>query len=157
MSQVDLDPFDAHILNLLQTDNRMTAQRIADEVGLSPAAVQKRLKRLRSGEVITSEIAVVSPKAVGLNLAAIVQVRLSRDNAAELEQFKEVMLNAPEVTQCYYVTGECNFVVMVEIRDMEAYEAFSRKYFIEDEAVTQFVTSVIMDRVKSNGALKLQA
>ena len=157
MNQVDLDPFDAQILNLLQTDNRMTAQNIADVVGLSPAAVQKRLKRLRSGEVITSEIAVVSPKAVGLNLAAIVQVRLSRDNAAELEQFKEVMLNAPEVTQCYYVTGECNFVVMVEIRDMEAYEAFSRKYFIEDEAVTQFVTSVIMDRVKSNGALKLQA
>ena len=153
MSQVDLDPFDAHILNLLQTDNRMTAQRIADEVGLSPAAVQKRLKRLRSGEVITSEIAVVSPKAVGLNLAAIVQVRLSRDNAAELEQFKEVMLNAPEVTQCYSVTGDADLILHVHMPDMATFETWIQDNIIEDPAVKRCTSHVVYSRVKFETAI----
>ena len=99
MGQENLDTFDARILNLLQQDNRMTADAIAHEIGLSAAAVQKRLKRLRSGNVIESEIAILSPHALGLNLTAVVQVRLSRDSSAELDRIKKRMLKAPEVKQ----------------------------------------------------------
>lgn len=153
MLRPELDTFDAKILNLLQEDNRLTAQAIADDVGLSAAACQKRLKRLRSSGIIEAEVAMLSPKAAGMDLVAIVQVRVSRDNAQELDNFRQLMLEAPEVTQCYYVTGENNFILLVTMPNMAAYEAFSRKYFIENASVSQFITSVIMDRVKTSGVV----
>lgn len=155
MKHTDLDAFDMKILGLLQRDNRVTAQAIADDVGLSPAACQKRLQRLRASGVIESEVAILSPKTVGLDLTAIVQVRISRDSAKELDQFKQLMLDAPEVTHCFYVTGENNFILTVVLPDMTAYEDFSRRYFIENTSVSHFVTSMVMDRIKTNGALHI--
>lgn len=151
----ELDAFDVKILTLLQQDNRATAQVIADAVGLSPAACQKRLKRLRTSGVIESEVAILLPRAVGMDLTAIVQVRVSRDSAQELDRFRQLMLQAPEVTQCYYVTGENNFVVVVTVSDMKAYEEFSRKYFIENTGISHFITSMVMDRVKSSGVVQV--
>ncbi|MEL7131056.1 MAG: Lrp/AsnC family transcriptional regulator [Pseudomonadota bacterium] len=155
MKQFDLDVFDARILNLLQRDNRMTAQALAEEVGLSPAACQKRLKRLRASGVIEAEVALLVPKAAGIGFMAVVNVRTIRDEADELNRFKQAMQDAPEVTQCYYVTGENNFVLVVALEDTEAYEQFSRKYFIEATGVAHFITNVIMDRVKSSGVMRV--
>ena len=155
MKRFELDAFDAKLLTLMQRDNRMTAQAMAGDVGLSPAACQKRLKRLRASGVIEAEVAQLAPRAVGIGFMAIVQVRLARDEAVELDRFKQAMHSAVEVLQCYYVTGENNFVLLVALHDTSMYERFSRKYFIEDPGVTHFITNVIMDRVKTNGAIEV--
>ena len=143
-----LDDFDLRILALYQRDTRTPAAAIGNAVGLSTAAVQRRLKRLRATGVIEAETARLSPKAVGFPVTCIVSVDLRDESAAALDRFKRRMGQWPQVQQCYYVTGQADFILVVLAGSMEAYEAFTRAALLSEENVQGFVTHVVMDRVK---------
>src|SRR5687768_1675505 len=78
---VELDCFDSRLLELVQQDARLTSDRLAAAVGLSPAAVQRRLKRLRDVGAIAATVAVLSPDAVGRPMSFLVEVQLERERA----------------------------------------------------------------------------
>jgi len=143
-----LDRFDLKILDLVQRDNRLTSEVLGERVGLSPTAVQRRLKRLRRDGVIESDVAVVSPKAVGQRVQMIVMVSLERERADIIDRFKASIKTTPEVMTGYYVTGEADFLLVVTTRDMEAYETFTRRFFYDNPDIKNFKTMVVMDRVK---------
>lgn len=144
-----LDTFDLRILARYQHDTQTPAGRIGDDIGLSPAAVQRRLKRMRETGVIEQEVAQISPRAVGFAVTCIVGVDLDRELAADLDRFRQKMARCEEVQQCYYVTGSTDFILVVLAPDMEAYEAFTRRVLLDDDNVKSFVTYVVLDRVKT--------
>lgn len=143
-----MDKFDLDILRLLQRDCRMTAEAMSDHISLSPAAIQKRVKKLREGNVIQSEIAVLSPKRLGLTMTVIVNVELEREDLAVLEAFKRQMRKAENVQQCYYTTGEADFILIVVVEDIQAYEKFTHDYFFGNKVVRKFKSNIVMDPVK---------
>ena len=143
-----LDSFDLAILARYQHDTQKPAKTLGEAIGLSPAAVQRRLKRLREGGVISAEVAVVSPDAVGLPVTCIVNVDLEREGALDLDRFSRKMEACTEVQQCYYVTGVADFVMVVVTADMRRYEAFTREQLLEDANVKSFTTMVVLSRVK---------
>lgn len=148
-----LDSFDLRILALYQHDARLPAERIGEQVGLSTAAVQRRLKRMRENGTIEAETARVSPTAVGLALTMVVNVKMEREGGDALARFRTRMAACPDVQQCYYVTGEMDFVLLVVVRDMDAYERFTRDNLHADDNVRGFTTQVVMDRCKVGTAL----
>jgi DNA-binding Lrp family transcriptional regulator len=150
-----LDSFDLRIARRYQHDTRVPASTIAAEVGLSTAAVQRRLKRMRELGVIEAEVALIAPKKVGLPVTCLVAVELVRESPSANEQFKRKMARYPQVQQCYYVTGTMDFMLIVLARDMEDYEAFSRKAFLEDSNVKSFTTHVVLERVKTGGSVPI--
>jgi DNA-binding Lrp family transcriptional regulator len=143
-----MDEKDLEILKLIQSNARMTAEALGFEVGLSPPAVQKRLKKLRETGVIKGEIAVLSPSKLGREMTVIVQVTLERENRQHLDTFKRNMRKAPQVQQCYYATGEADFILVVVVRDIKEYEEFTQNYFFDESNVSKFTSSIVMDRVK---------
>ena len=154
--RVKLDEFDLRILDFVQHNNRLSAEEIAEKAFLSPSAVQRRLRRLRRDGVIEADVAIISPESVGRNLVVIVEVVLEREKAHILAEFKELMLNAPEVMQCYYITGEADFVLIMTAKSMQDYEAFARHYFSENPHVRRFRTSIVISRVKSGLTVPLE-
>ncbi len=152
-----LDGFDRKILDLVQHDNRLTSETIGEHVGLSPTAVQRRLKRLREARVIEADVAIVSPKAVGQSLQMLVMVSLERERVDIIDRFKRSIRAAPEVMNGYSVTGEADFVLVVSATDMEAYESFTRRFFYGNPDIKTFKTMVVMDRVKVGFSLPLGA
>ena len=144
-----MDSFDRHILSLLQTDARLTAEKISAVVGLSAAAVQKRVKKLRDTNVIQKEIAVLNPAKLGQTVTVIVEINLSRETVEVLNAFKKRMRKAPQVQQCYYTTGEVDFVLIVVVKDISEYEAFTHEYFFSTPQIEKFKSLVVMDRVKT--------
>ena len=146
-----MDSFDVKILNIIQRDNRLPAEKIADQVGLSPSAVQRRLKRLRENGTIEAEVAIISPETAGRKLTAIVAVTLQREHPVSLpmEEFKRLMLATPEVMQCYHVTGEADFILIIAAKDIQEYEALTRRLFVDNPNVRGYSTSIVMKRVKS--------
>lgn len=148
-----LDAFDYRILERWQHDTRMPAKTIADDIGLSTAAVQRRLKRLRELGVIRREIAELDPRKVGRPVTCLVGVDLDREGAEDLARFRKKMLASPEVQQCYYVTGQNDFVLVVLAADMDAYEAFTRRALLDDSNVKSFTTQVVLERVKTGVAV----
>jgi Lrp/AsnC family transcriptional regulator, leucine-responsive regulatory protein len=146
---VDLDDFDRRILALFQLDTRRSAESLGAAVGLSAAAVQRRLKRLREQGVIEAEVARLSPSALGAAVTLIVAVDIERETAAELDAFKRRMLACVEVQQCYYVTGAADFILVVLTPDMDSYQRFTERALLSDGNVRSFTTHVALERVKT--------
>ncbi|HEV8267044.1 MAG TPA: Lrp/AsnC family transcriptional regulator [Thermoanaerobaculia bacterium] len=143
-----LDDLDAKILERYQPDTRLPARAIGEAVGLSTAAVQRRLQRLREAGVIEREVAQVAPKAVGFPVTCLVAVELEREGGDHTARFRKRIAAFPEVQQCYGITGPADFFLVVLAADMEAYDAFTRRALLSDENVRSFTTHVVLDRVK---------
>ncbi|MDO6482413.1 Lrp/AsnC family transcriptional regulator [Shimia thalassica] len=143
-----MDAKDRAILKLVQGNARLTAEVISQEVGLSPPAVQKRLQKLRATGVIEREIAVLNPTKMGAEMTIVTEVLLERESRAQLDEFKRRMRSAPCVQQCYYTTGESDFVLILTVRDIQEYEEFTQTYFFDNSNISRFKTAVVMDRVK---------
>ena len=150
-----LDDFDKALLKLIQQNNRMTADELAQQVNLSPSAVQRRLKRLRDEKIIEADISIISPLAAGIGITCIVDVVLEVGTSKAIDKFKLAMRKCEEVMQCYYVTGTYDFVLIVNTRDMRHYEDFSKKHLMDNPNIKHFYTHVVMDKVKVGYSLSL--
>lgn len=146
--EILLDRLDRAILVLLQHDNKMSQRKIAEKVHLSAPAVQRRIKRLEETGVIQSNVAVVDPTKVGQPIILIVQVAMESERNDLYEVAKASFASAPEVQQCYYVTGDADFILVISVKAMSDYEALTRKLFFTNNNVKHFRTYVAMDRVK---------
>ena len=151
----DLDALDRHILTLYQCDTRASGEAIGAQVGLSAAAVQRRLKRLRDEGVITAETAVLDPRALGLDVTALVHVDLVDESARASHAFRDRMLARPEVQQCYGVTGDADYVLVVIVPSMAAYEAFCEAWLMHDANVRGYHTQIVLDAARRAGGLAI--
>jgi Lrp/AsnC family leucine-responsive transcriptional regulator len=151
---VELDDFDRRLLDALQEDNRRTGEDLAAIVGLSPAACLRRAQRLRDEKVIERDVSILAPEAIGRRLTMVVLVTLEREGPAFVDAFKRAMQQAPEVMQCYYVTGAADFVLVLTADDMVDYEDFTRRYLFARN-VRRFETMAVMDRVKIGTAIPM--
>ena len=145
---VVLDRLDRAILEILQNDNKVPQRRIAELVNLSAPAVQRRIKRLEETGVIQSNVAVVDPSKVGQPITLFVQVAMESERTDLYEIAKRSFSATPEVQQCYYVTGEADFILIICVRSMGDYEALTKRLFFQNNNVKHFRTFVSMDRVK---------
>jgi len=143
-----IDKLDAKILNLVQENNRLTVEQIGNMVGLSASACQRRLSRLREEKVIRDDVSIVDPGKVGKKLTMIIDVTVDREKPDIMKQFKDAMRAHPQVMQCYYVTGDKDFIMIVSVRDMQEFEAFQNEFCTENPAISRFSTSVVVDPVK---------
>jgi DNA-binding Lrp family transcriptional regulator len=145
---VPLDRFDLAILDILQRDNTTPQRKIGEAVNLSAPAVQRRIKRLQETGVIQANVAVIAPDAVGQAITIFVEVEMESERADLIDAAKRQFVAAPEVQQCYYVTGETDFMLVIVVPTMGAYEALTRRLFFGNNNVKRFRTFVAMDRVK---------
>lgn len=143
-----LDGFDRKILAILQNDNSTPQRAIGDAIGLSAPAVQRRIKRMAEDGVIRANVAVVDPAAVGQPITIFVEVEVISETAHQIEQAKAEFAASPEIQQCYYVTGEADFILVIVVPTMADYEALTRRLFFGNNNVKRFRTFVAMDRVK---------
>lgn len=127
----------------------MPQRLIAEQVGLSAPAVQRRVQRLETNGVIAANVAIVDPAALGRPITILVEVEVANESGERIDDLKRRFLAAPEVQQCYYVTGEVDFMLVVTVPTMADYEEMTRRLFFADENVRKFRTFVTMDRVKT--------
>jgi Lrp/AsnC family leucine-responsive transcriptional regulator len=143
-----LDEYDKRLLQLMQENNRTTAQELAELVNLSASAIQRRLAKLRENKIIEADVSIISRRVLGMTVMCIVDIILEDGNSKALDKFKSTMRKCPEVAQCYFVTGNYDFVLVVNARDMEHYEEFAKKWLMDNPNLKHFYTHVVMDKVK---------
>jgi DNA-binding Lrp family transcriptional regulator len=154
-SSITLDSFDLAILNILQRDNSTPQRVIGEAVSLSAPAVQRRIRRMEEAGVIQANVAVIDPVQVGQAITIFVEVEVISETAELIDAAKREFTSVPEVQQCYYVTGEADFVLVVVVSTMTAYEALTRRLFFGNNNVKRFRTFVAMDLVKVGLAVPL--
>lgn len=150
-----IDTLDRRILARYQLDTKIAAAEIGETIGLSSAAVQRRIKRMRDIGVIRREIAEIDPAKVGLPVTVIVHVDIERETLAYIDAFKTLMRKRSEVQQCLYTTGITDFILVVRVESMAAYEQFTREALVGIDNVARFTSYVVLGEVKSGLELKL--
>src|ERR1700749_20079 len=123
-----LDKLDRQILRKLQDDGRATYDQLAEQVGLSPSAVLRRVKRLEENGIIARYVALVEPESLGLGLTAYLNVRLEKTTESHkrnpMDLFRASVQTWPEVVESAALTGEMDYLLKVVVRDMSAYSHF---------------------------------
>ena len=155
MTTANLDDFDRAILARYQHDTKTAAQTIGQEIGLSAAAVQRRIKRMRDEGVIRAEVAHIDAASVGLPVTVIVHVDLERETLRHIDAFKALTKKRKEVQQCWYTTGLTDFILVVHVASMAAYEQFTRDVLVSHDNVAKFTSYVVLGEVKSGLALNI--
>lgn len=150
-----LDAFDRAILRIVQRDNKTPQRTIAEAVNLSAAAVQRRIAAMEGDGVIARNVAIVDTRAVQMTITAIVEVQLTDERLPTVDSAKALFRDAPEVQQCYYVTGGISFVLVIVAADMIAYEAITRRLFSENASVASFRSLIALDRVKMGAEIEI--
>lgn len=145
---IKLDAFDRLLLSAIQHDARTAQSELGQRANLSTAAVNRRLKILAGAGVIEGYTARLNPKALGYPLTIIVEVQVENERLDLLQEMQRSFKACPQIQQCYYVAGECDFVLVFLVRDMEQYVALTHTLFHDNNNVKSFKTLVAMDRVK---------
>ncbi|MGF1754976.1 Lrp/AsnC family transcriptional regulator [Vibrio makurazakiensis] len=153
---MEIDRIDRKILVALQQNNRIPNMELAELVGLSPPACLKRVKRLREEKIIIGDVAIINPELAGSTMTLIVSVEMERDRADIYQIFRKSILKAPEVTQCYQISGSYDFMLVVTVKDIQAYEHFVERVLHTDLNIRKFHTSVSMRTVKFSTAVDLE-
>ena len=143
-----LDRFDRQLLNLVQADAEQTSEQLAQQVALSPSAVQRRLRKLKDEGVIVRHTAVLEPRKVGRPTFFIVSLEVERDRPELLAQLRHWVASEEQVQQAFYVTGEADFMLVVTAPDTETYDALMARLTVENPNVRKFTTNVALGVVK---------
>ena len=150
-----IDAFDLKILQIIQENNKITSEVLAKEVGLSSSACQRRINSMRKAGIIQKDVSIIDRNLIGRKITIVVQVLSDKEGIEYDDEFKKTMLKAPEVMQCYYVTGDYDYVLIATFKDMEEYEIFTKKYFLNNSNIKRFSSMVVMNRVKENLSVPL--
>ena len=156
-TEFTLDTIDRRILRALQVDGRITYDVLAAQIGLSPSATLRRVKRLEESGVIAGYVAIVSPERVGLALTAYLNVRLEKHSEVHkrnpMDLFRAAVQTWPEVVECAALTGEMDYLLRVVVQDMAHYSRFIMDTLLKHPSVEDCKTSFVLDRVKNTTAV----
>lgn len=148
-----MDRIDRRILTILQADGRIANVELAEKVGLSPASVGERLKRLQREEFIEGYGARLNPHRLGLGLLVFVEVLLDKTTPDVFERFAKAVRLAPEVLECHMVAGGFDYLVKTRVADMTAFRRFLGEVLLTLPGVRETRTYAVMEEVKRDGPL----
>ncbi|MDR3442243.1 MAG: Lrp/AsnC family transcriptional regulator [Legionella sp.] len=143
-----LDKTDRKILNILQQDNQITNQALADKIGISAPPCFRRVKRLREEGIILNDVSLVDPFKVGKPLIVFVNITLEKQREDLLAHFERKMAEEPEIMQCYFVSGDTDYLLIIHVKDMNDYNEFARRVFANEPNIRQFRSSFCLNRTK---------
>jgi Lrp/AsnC family transcriptional regulator len=152
-----LDSTDGRILNLLQADSTLSTADIADKVGLSQSPCWRRINALMDRGVIRRRVALVDRTKVGLEVMVIVQIKLSSHGHKSLNEFQDRVAQIAEVTQCFLVMGDIDFVLIAVTRDVGHYERLIRNQLSQLPGVHEINSRIVLSEVKNTTELPLPA
>jgi len=150
-----LDAIDRKILAVLQDEGRITAQELAERVGLTASPCLRRIRMLEEGGVIRRYVAVVDQQAVGLPVSVFVSVKLERQREEELDRFAAAIARWPEVLECYLMTGPRDYLLRVVVPDLAAYERFLKDKLTRLDGVQSIESSFALGQVKYTSVLPI--
>lgn len=127
MKTAGLDEIDRHILRELCHDGRISNQKLAERVNLSPTPCWNRVRALENAGIITEYVAVLDQKALGVPDTVIIEVTLERHDDEIFQRFGDALAELPEVMEAYLLTGEYDYLIKVAVAGTEGYERFLRQ------------------------------
>lgn len=147
-----LDDTDWTLLAALQQDAAQSNQALAERARISPPTALRRVRRLHDAGLISGQVALLHEDRIaallGHGLTAIAEVTLDRQGAEHLDAFERRAVADAAVRQCYRVAPGPDFVLLLRVPDMPAYQALAERLFTQDANVRNVRTFFSVKRAK---------
>jgi Lrp/AsnC family leucine-responsive transcriptional regulator len=137
MKDGQLDEIDRQILRTLSRDGRISNQKLAETVHLSPTPCWHRVKTLEEAGYITGYVAMLDQRALGMPDTVIIEVTVDRHDDEIFSAFQEALADLPEVMEAYLLSGEYDYLIKVAVSGTEGYERFLRQKLYKLPGVTR--------------------
>jgi Lrp/AsnC family transcriptional regulator len=151
-----MDEVDRKLLALLQEDATTSIAQLAEQVGLSPTPVWKRVQKLEQAGVITRRVALVAPEQVGVGLIVFVGIEAHEHSPDWLARFAAALAALPEVMEAYRMAGEVDYMLRVAVAGMSEFDAFYKR-LIAAVPIKNVTSRFAMERLKHTTAYPLAA
>ena len=147
---MEFDATDIRLLDLLQSDASLSNQDLAERAHTSPATALRRVRRLVDEGVIERRVALLNPDLVGggQGLTALVEVSLDRQGSEHLDAFEARAVAELAVQQCYRVSPGPDFVLVLWVAGIPAYNALVQRLFTQDANVRNVKAFFSVKRAK---------
>jgi Lrp/AsnC family leucine-responsive transcriptional regulator len=152
---VELDEIDRRILRVLQAQGRIQNIELAERVGLSPSPCLRRVKQLEDSGVIESYVALLDAAKVDLSFTVFARVWLTGQDEKTVTHFADAVRRLPQIVECHLMAGDCDFLLRVVVRDLDAYRQFQVDHLGRIKGVQNVKTEIPMQRVKFTSELPL--
>ena len=156
IQEIQLHPLDAAILRELQNDGRISNVELARRVHLSPPATHARVKRLEQEGYIRQYGATLDREKAGFDLLCFIQITLQVHQPQQVEKFRTLIRQMPEVLECHHITGEYDYLLKVALRNRKDLERFVVKQLTPMPGVARIHTSLVLSEIKATTALPLK-
>ncbi len=150
-----IDEIDLKLLNLLQDNSRITIRKLSEKLFLSTTPIYERIKKLEKSGLIKQYITLLDPKKIERNLIVFISINLSKHTKEVVEAFEKAVARLDEVSECYYISGNFDFLMKVYCKDMDAYHDFLTDKLSVIENISQFYSSFVLTNSKLSYKFKL--
>lgn len=150
---MELDPTDIKLVYLLQEDCKKTTKQYADSLQLSKTAVYERIRRLERNGVITQYVALVDKEKVRRDFMVLCQIRLVQHTKENVLKFEQEILKLEEVSECFHVGGDYDYILKIHVEDMKSYREFMLTKLTTINNIGNTQSSFVINEVKNSPAV----
>ncbi|OQY28067.1 MAG: AsnC family transcriptional regulator [Anaerolineaceae bacterium 4572_5.2] len=150
-----LDRLDEAILEILQSEGRISNVDLANRVKLSSSAVHGRIKRLEQRGAIRRYAALLDREKMGYDMLCFINVSLQLHQLEHVESFRQIVHQMPEVLECHHLTGEYDYLLKVVVRSRKDLQHFVVNKLTPVPGIARIYTSVVLMEIKSTTALPM--
>jgi Lrp/AsnC family leucine-responsive transcriptional regulator len=147
---INLDLTDKKILNLLQQNSKANIKAIALKIGLTQTPTYERIKRLEKAGVIKNYIAVLDKEKVGYSIEVFCQVTLLVHSKDMITRFENAINKIDDVTECFHVAGNYDYLLKIIVKDMNSYQAFLKNKLSVLDSVGNVQSTFVMSSTKDS-------
>ena len=153
---MQLSRADHLLLDALQGDATRSQSELAEIAGMSRSSVWRRIRDFEESGLITAQVALLNPQQAGFQIQVLLSVAMTEHTDENRQDFERHVALLPEVTECFSVSGERDYVLHVVVRDMDAYNRFLNAQVLKHSAVRSASSTFVLRRVKYTTVLPLQ-
>ena len=151
-----LDATDVAILKLLQEDATLSTRQIAQRVNLSPTPVFERIRRLRSEGYIRKVASVLDEEKLGCSFVAFCYIKMQQHTFENARKIMEAVQKIDEIAECYYVSGDYDFLIKVYVSSMKEYQEFVLRILGELDCIGGLNSCFVMGEVKNTYSIPVR-
>ena len=153
--EIRLSRTDRRLLAELQRDATQNQSDLAERVGMSRTSCWRRIRDFEEAGLIERQVALLDPKLAGFSIQVLLRVAMTEHSDENRHSFERHVSLLPEVTECFSVSGDRDYVLHVVVRDMDHYNEFLNGQILKHQTVRSASSTFVLRRVKYTTALPL--
>lgn len=149
------DETDKKLLLFLQEDCKQTTKELSYKLGLSVTAIYERIRKLENMGVISKYVALLDKQKVDKNFIVLCHIKLTQHKKEYVLQFEKEVMNLEEVTECFHISGDYDYILKIGVKDMDDYRNFMLSKLTALQHIASTHSSFMISEVKNTTAIVL--